>query len=189
MALQLGFTVDLAKCVGCKSCAVSCAMENNTPVGTSYRDVIRQEAGSYPAPSLVNITTACNHCKDPSCVKACPVAAIAKRSDRLGIVLIDQDACIGCRRCTFACPYGAPRFNPDRKKTEKCTFCIHRVLDSNGQLTGLKPACVSTCPAEALDFEVNDVSGTAAWPPGASTPVNFVDRRLTNPNVSFKKAF
>lgn len=188
MAQQLGFVVDLAKCVGCKACSVACAMENNTPVDVKYRDVIRKTTGSYPAPVAEFVTTACNHCKDPSCVKACPVQALRKHSDKLGVVLVEQGLCIGCRRCTFACPYGAPRYNEARKKTEKCTFCVHRVLDSSGQLTGLKPACVATCPGEALDFEVRDVPSGSPWTVG-TPPTGWASKNLTNPNVEFKKSF
>ncbi len=186
MAQQLGFTVDLAKCVGCKSCSVACAMENNTPVGVLYRDVIRQESGSYPAPSITFVSTACNHCKDASCVKSCPVGAMRKHADKMGVVLVDQSLCIGCRRCTFACPYGAPQYNEATKKTEKCTFCVHRVLDANGQLTGMKPACVSTCPAEALEFEVRE---DTAWTDVGTAPSGWASKKLTNPSTQFKRAF
>ncbi|MFQ6072672.1 MAG: 4Fe-4S dicluster domain-containing protein [Methanosarcinales archaeon] len=42
---------------------------------------------------------------------------------------IDQEKCIGCSKyCIWACSYGAPRYNSETKKVEKCTFCVHRPL-------------------------------------------------------------
>ena len=109
----------------------------------------------------------CNHCADAPCVTVCPTGASHQRDD--GIVLVDQDKCIGCRACMMACPY-ANRFylrkgvletgyHGERTAFEdakwqsftegtvtKCTFCAHRVDD------GLEPACVVTCPTDARIF-------------------------------------
>jgi molybdopterin-containing oxidoreductase family iron-sulfur binding subunit len=109
---------------------------------------------------------ACMQCRNPPCVKVCPVEATWQEPD--GIVVIDYDWCIGCRCCMSACPYGARHFNwaeptvaseevnPDmhylgnrmRPKgvVEKCTFCIHRVRE------GRYPACVEICPVGARKF-------------------------------------
>lgn len=104
------------------------------------------------------------------------MGAISKRKAD-GIVLIDQDKCIGCRRCTWACPYGAPRFNPVTKKTEKCTFCVHRLE------AGLEPACVTTCVGDALHFgEMEDIRQI----PGTSPTIEgLADISITGPNVRF----
>jgi len=75
----------------------------------------------------------------------CPTGASYKRPDN-GIVLVDYDKCIGCKYCTWACPYDAPKFNIKTRIIEKCTFCNHRILDD------LKPACANLCPTGALDF-------------------------------------
>ena len=76
--------------------------------------------------------------------------AIFKRASD-GIVLINQDVCIGCKNCIQSCPCGAPRFNSHTEKVEKCTFCDHRLK------AGFLPACVTTCVGNALhllgDFE------------------------------------
>ena len=167
---QLGWLIDLDKCTGCDTCVIACKSENNTrplespmpfkngrgalPDNVSYRWVIKTEDGVYPNPSLTFVTSACNHCQHPACLAACPVAnindmsnednAIFKR-EQDGIVLINQDACIGCKRCIYACPYGAPQFNTSTRKVEKCTFCIHRLYDEQDARTGFLPACVTSC--------------------------------------------
>jgi Fe-S-cluster-containing dehydrogenase component len=100
--------------------------------------------------------------------------AIFKRASD-GIVLINQDVCIGCKNCIQACPYGAPQFNSQTEKVEKCTFCVHRLE------AGFLPACVTTCVGNALhlveDFEVNES--------GKNKPDGFANPALTVPSVKF----
>lgn len=33
-----------------------------------------------------------------------------------GLVVVNQDVCVGCRYCELRCPYGAPQFD-EKKKT------------------------------------------------------------------------
>ncbi len=99
----------------------------------------------------------CNQCQNPPCVQVCPVGATYKTKD--GVVLVDQDRCIGCRYCIQACPYGARYLLPDVRTTptgqvhvvDKCTWCYHRI--NNGR----DPACVEVCPVGARSFgDLND---------------------------------
>jgi tetrathionate reductase subunit B len=86
----------------------------------------------------------CNHCTHPACVQVCPTGATFKTDD--GVVLIDHTYCIGCQYCVQACPYGARFFNVEKRVTEKCTWCYHRITK------GLLPACVEVCPVGARVF-------------------------------------
>lgn len=197
---QLGWLIDLDKCTGCDTCMVSCKSENNTrPLGSpmpfkngrgvipdhvSYRWVVKRETGVYPNPSVSFVTSSCNHCESPACLASCPVSnvndpanpanAIFKREED-GVVLINQDVCIGCKNCIQACPYGAPQFNSITEKVEKCTFCVHR-LDA-----GLQPACVTSCVGNALHV----VENFNASESGMNAPEGFADPSLTVPSVKF----
>ncbi|MGW0735629.1 nitrate reductase subunit beta [Streptomyces sp. NPDC002851] len=80
----------------------------------------------------------CEHCLNPSCVASCPSGAMYKRSED-GIVLVDQDACRGWRKCVTGCPYKKVYFNHRTGKAEKCTLCYPRVE------VGLPTVCSETC--------------------------------------------
>ncbi|MEW6744942.1 MAG: 4Fe-4S dicluster domain-containing protein [Planctomycetota bacterium] len=185
---QLGWVIDLMRCVGCHACAVACKAENNTApelspltvrnaraVAVNYRKVLYLESGTYPNPSRTFVTMACHHCDEPACLKSCPVEAISKRESD-GIVLVDYDKCIGCKYCMWACPYGALQFNETTQKVEKCTFCVHRID------AGLQPACVVTCPARALTFETDFAEAQS----GENAPAGFAPASYTEPSVRFK---
>lgn len=174
MAVQLGWYVDLEKCVGCSSCAVACKAENNTPRGLAWRRVLTRDAGEYPDVQRFFLSTACYHCEHPACQASCPIEdAIVKREED-GVVLIDQEKCVGCKRCMWACPYGAPQFIAETQKVEKCTFCVQR-LDA-----GLQPACVTTCIGDALHFgDMTEISGEERIE-------GFASPELTEPSVRFK---
>ncbi len=169
---QVGWIVDLRKCIGCRSCFVACKTENNTPLRTDWRYVVERESGTFPNPKREFISLSCNHCDEPACIKACPVDAIFKR-EADGLVLKDLNSCVGCRRCAFVCPYGAQRIDTDTGKVTKCTLCVHR-LDA-----GLQPACVTTCLTGAIQFVEDFVGETENAPDG------FNDPALTRPNISF----
>lgn len=97
--------IDQRKCVGCHACTISCVAENHLPPGVVYRPVVIQESGSFPNVHLKFTPRPCMQCDQPPCVPVCPVKATWKRAD--GVVAVDYDACIGCRYCLTACPYGA----------------------------------------------------------------------------------
>lgn len=97
--------IDQRKCVGCHACTVSCIAENHLPPGVVYRPVVIEESGTFPNIKLEFTPRPCMQCDQPPCVPVCPVSATWKRAD--GIVAVDYDACIGCRYCLTACPYGA----------------------------------------------------------------------------------
>ncbi|MBI2431746.1 MAG: 4Fe-4S dicluster domain-containing protein [Candidatus Hydrogenedentes bacterium] len=169
---QVGWTFDAGRCIGCRSCFVACKAENSTPLRTDWRFVVERTTGRFPTPKREFISLACNHCDEPACIKSCPVDAISKRASD-GVVLIDQEKCVGCRYCVAACPYGAPRVDTDTNKVSKCTMCVHR-LDA-----GLLPACALACVTGAIQF-VPDYAGETG-----QVPEGFSDPRLTRPNIEF----
>jgi anaerobic dimethyl sulfoxide reductase subunit B (iron-sulfur subunit) len=167
MANQYGFHFNSNLCTGCKACQVACKDKWDLEVGVTWRRVAEFNGGEWVANadgtytqnvSAYYVSVACNHCQDPTCVEVCPAGAMIKRED--GIVMIDQDACVGCRYCEWTCPYGAPQFSAKLGVMTKCNMCYDAVD------AGEKPACVAACPSRALDFgelsELQAKYGTAA---------------------------
>jgi Fe-S-cluster-containing dehydrogenase component len=97
----------------------------------------------------------CFHCEKPWCVAACPTGAMQKR-EKDGIVFVESALCVGCKSCMVACPWGTPQWNPETGKAAKCDYCRDRVD------AGLKPACVTKCLTQCLDFGVATAEETAA---------------------------
>jgi DMSO reductase iron-sulfur subunit len=143
MAKQLGFYVDIDRCISCMSCSMACKNENQTDVDIHWRDVLPLTEEHFPLMERAWMTLACNHCQDPGCLKVCPTEAYTKRAED-GVVLLHEESCIGCRMCTYGCPYGVPKFNERTKKVEKCHFCAHKLAENQN------PACVDACPVAAL---------------------------------------
>lgn len=149
---RVAFLFDAATCTGCEACVVACALENDLGE-ESWRQVATHNAAHRPELPVVHLSIACNHCDDPPCMDACPALAYSK-DPASGLVTLHADRCIGCRYCSWACPYDAPRFSVERGVMTKCTFCSHR------QAEGLLPACVAQCPTGALGFgELETLSG------------------------------
>jgi len=163
-----GMGVDVAKCIGCGRCVAACKEENDVPrdahhfntwveryvIHTNQEVTVDSPNGGIEGfpPTVPEreiersffVPKLCNHCAKPPCVQVCPVGATFSTRD--GVVLVDDDYCIGCRYCIQACPYGARWFHPVKRVAQKCTFCYHRI--TNGQL----PACVEVCPTGARVF-------------------------------------
>ena len=163
---KLGLVVDLDICVGCHACAVNCKewntggyhapLTDTTPYGTDpsgvwFNRVHAFEAGEGKAGRTVHFPRSCLHCEDAPCVTVCPTGASYKR-DEDGIVLIDESMCIGCKLCSWSCPYGAREYDADVGVMKKCTLCIDRIYNENMEIVDRVPACVATCPAGARHF-------------------------------------
>lgn len=156
--------IDEAKCDGCKKCTEACQSMHYIPSDREWIKVFKMQDSESTQPYF--FPKPCFHCDNPPCTKVCPVNATFKRQD--GIVLVDNERCIGCRSCMAACPYSTRFFNWTRPENppamagityspeqgfprkvgtvEKCDFCPHMARE------GKLPACVSGCPMNAIYF-------------------------------------
>jgi len=181
--VEFVYALNLTRCVGCRKCVHACVAENNqsrNPEIQYIRVLKMPNDGTFdvdkgdhhyapksvPEPGVFYMPVQCHQCKNPPCVKVCPVKATWQEAD--GITVVDYNWCIGCRYCEAACPYWARRFNftepsvppeqlnlnmsylgnrPRRKGVmEKCHFCIQRTR------AGRYPACVEVCPTGSRKF-------------------------------------
>ena len=198
-ARKLGLVIDLDTCVGCHACAVNCKEWNTSghsaplpdrdPYGADPSGVWFNRVHSYELDEpetgtrTVNFPRSCLHCETPACVTVCPTGASYKRAED-GIVLVNPDICIGCKLCSWACPYGAREYDWDAGVMKKCTLCIDRIYNDTMPEAERVPACVSTCPAHARHFgDLGDPSsavsqlvaergGVALMPELGYAPVN-----------------
>lgn len=146
---RLGWFVDTRRCFGCHACEVSCKSENDVPLGNFIRQTIYKDVGEYPKVARMFLPMSCQHCEDAPCIKACPCGALHKEAG--GTVAVDYETCCGHGTCVDVCPYGAIYLDPVAKQAVKCHNCYHRTE------VGMEPACVPTCPSEALYFgDLND---------------------------------
>ncbi len=140
-----GFIFDYAKCVGCHACIVACYVENEVEPPIAWRQINTFNSKRIPLAGFLNLSIACNHCVEAPCLKACPAKAYIK-DEHTGAIIHQPEKCIGCRYCTWACPFDAPKYNESHGIVEKCNLCNHLVYK------GLKPACAKQCPTGALSF-------------------------------------
>ena len=150
--------IDLSKCQNARKCMAACQNAHHLRPEQHHINVLKMEETEITPPYYM--PKPCQHCDNPPCTAVCPVDATFKRPD--GIVLIDNERCIGCRFCIAACPYSARVFNwaeplnaqvdkdlvydielnvPQKKGTiSKCLFSADRLR------IGKLPYCVSACP-------------------------------------------
>ena len=100
---------------------------------------------------IVHFPRSCLHCEEPACVTVCPTGASYKRAED-GIVLVNPDTCIGCKLCSWACPYGAREYDHSEGVMKKCTLCADRIYNENLVEEDRVPACVRACPTGARHF-------------------------------------
>jgi molybdopterin-containing oxidoreductase family iron-sulfur binding subunit len=162
--------VDLARCKNALKCQSACNKHHYITGDNAWIKIYKMQEADDTAPYWM--PTTCQHCDKPACVTVCPVDATFKRKD--GLVLIDNERCIGCRFCMAACPYSTRVFNwgepgqeitlnsalhqddlgtPDYAGTpsfkgtvDKCDFCPHAI--KNNEL----PHCVAVCPNNVFYF-------------------------------------
>jgi tetrathionate reductase subunit B len=151
------FVIDVARCIDCRACLVACSVENNVPMDHTRIWVYDQDLqGTWPDLSRTFVPYNCMHCDHPPCIEVCVSGATYKDATS-GLVLVDQEACIGCGYCVLACPYGARYIDQSRGVVDKCTACVQRLE------VGLQPACVATCVGKSRLFgDLNDPTSEAS---------------------------
>lgn len=218
-----GMVIDLDRCTACQACTVACIAENNQPVAGPvesqrgrdifWNQVLAVVEGEYPRVTARFIPRPCMHCDEPPCVAVCPVMATYKRDD--GLVVQDNERCIGCRYCMVACPYGVRYFNWRRPQhptsenlnpdvpvrplgvVEKCTFCIHRIAaaTAKAQQEGrplrdgdVQTACQQTCTASAIVFgDLDDPHSRVARLAHDKRAFRLLEELGTKPRVIYLK--
>jgi len=140
---SLLFNAD--ECIGCFACEVACKQEHNLPADEHWIHIFKIGPTKVEGKLTMRFAAIhCRHCGKAPCIDICPVDAISKRPD--GIVLFNEELCIGCRACLEACPFAAPQYNFEKNIMRACNLCVERTDK------GLEPSCVHHCPTDALRF-------------------------------------
>jgi molybdopterin-containing oxidoreductase family iron-sulfur binding subunit len=156
--------IDLGRCKNARKCITACQKMHYLPEDKEWLNIKLMKDNDKSAPYWM--PKMCFHCDNPPCVKVCPVDSTFKRSD--GLVLIDNEKCIGCKFCMVACPYSTRVFNWDDPNltqeledmtyspetsvptqhgtVDKCDFCPDMVRK------GMLPDCVTACPNGVFYF-------------------------------------
>ncbi len=160
---QFVMVIDLSRCKNARKCVTKCQKMHDLPPEDEWIKVFLMQDSDDTAPYW--FPKPCFHCNQPPCVKVCPVGATYKRTD--GLVLIDNERCIGCKFCMTACPYSSRVFQwkePEEAKfadreyspetstphkvgtVGKCDFCPDMIRQ------GKLPDCVTGCPNGVIFF-------------------------------------
>lgn len=203
----LGLLYDATLCIGCKACVAACKEANNNPPEFSTADHLwdtpldtsgytfnlikmyrsgTMETKDAEVNGFAFMKTSCMHCADPSCVSACPVSAMTK-DPVTGIVAYEASACVGCRYCVVACPFGIPKYQYDSPtgKIGKCELCRHRYKD------GHYSACAEVCPTGATLYGkttdlLTEAKRRIALKPGSLT--RYPRGKIGGPDQSYEAA-
>ena len=177
---RYGMLIDTRKCVGCFACRVACERQNGLDFTTPFIHYEEIETGSYPDVFVNTLPIQCMHCDDAPCAAVCPTGATFL--DENGIVVVDQEKCIGCKQCMDACPYGARVYNEATNTVDKCRLCAATIAEGEPNCT-----CVAACLTGArmvgdLDDPESEISKAIA----ELGAVPLIDG-LTQPKVLYVK--
>lgn len=137
--------VRISRCTGCKTCEIACAVEHsaskNLFAAVSERPTPKTRVYVEGVLPDKRVPVLCRHCDDAPCMHACISGAIRRTAE--GVVLTDTDKCIGCWTCVMVCPYGVIGRHLETHRSYRCDRCPGRET----------PACVSSCPTDALIYK------------------------------------
>jgi anaerobic carbon-monoxide dehydrogenase iron sulfur subunit len=130
-------------CLGCHLCEYNCAFAGSeeTDMVKALKDVHINPRIRIEEEGNIHFAVSCRHCEEPLCVRGCIMGALSVED---GVIMIDQDKCVGCCTCILMCPYGAI-MPSDTGVMQKCELCL--------RTAGGTPACVEGCPNRAIVFE------------------------------------
>lgn len=177
---RYGFVIDVERCIDCRACLVACRAENN--VSLPYTRIWVKDLGlrgEFPELSRTFVPYNCMHCEEPPCVDVCTSGATYK-DDSNGLVLVDQEACIGCGLCVEACPYDARHLDRERGVVDKCDACAQRLE------LGQEPACVATCIGDSRLFgDLNDPDSRVSQAIRQARSIQRLVTEQVNPGPNF----
>ena len=151
-----GVLYDSTLCIGCQNCEFACAELYGLPLPEDYPEPdVRRKTDETRRVVINSFNTSkgeqymrlsCNHCNRPACASACLTKAMLKTDE--GPVIWREEKCMGCRSYMISCPFDIPKFEYDspNPKIQKCRMCFELLQE------GQKPACVESCPMEAMIF-------------------------------------
>jgi len=144
--MSKSLVLDISKCTGCGYCELICSFAHHDEFNPLKS---RIQVSVFIEKSMA-VPVVCYQCEDPWCVKACPAGALDITTDdtaKTRIISVNKEACVGCKMCTMACPFGCIVISAGQ--AEKCNLCYG------------DPQCVKYCRSQALRFDEPDAALSA----------------------------
>lgn len=126
---------EAKKCIGCRLCEQICTMTHfkvTNPKKSRIR-IIRDDE------KQLDQAIYCHFCVDAKCIEACEFDALS-RDPNTNAIVVNEEECVGCRKCIEECPYSHPVMHPTEEYVLICDLCQGN------------PECVEICPENAIQY-------------------------------------